>query len=115
MTSKLEDAASFIVGPGRITPFDRAIATVSLRPGQNQPGKNYEIFLTATFGSQIVKLRAGETVFEVVFEIHEAEILLHPVHTKLEFGAGFHRNNAQASAPIPTDVRRHIKLDIIAA
>jgi hypothetical protein len=105
MTSKLEESASFILGSGGITPFDRAIATVSLRPGQNQPDKNYDFFLTATFGSQIVKLRAGETVFEVVFEIHEAEILIHPVHTKLDFGAGFHRNNEHASTPIPTETK----------
>ncbi len=74
-------------------PYNRGIATLSLRPVANRPDDGYHIHLTATFGSQVVKLRAGKTVFDVVFEIHEAEVLMRDLNTQLEYGSEYHEHN----------------------
>ena len=58
-----------------------------------RPDDGYHIHLTATFGSQVVKLRAGKTVFDVVFEIHEAEVLMRDLNTQLEYGSEYHEHN----------------------
>lgn len=55
---------------GKLRPaFNRSIATLNLRTDANSPDDGYNIFVTATFGTQIVELQAGPTLFEVVFEI----------------------------------------------
>ncbi len=74
-------------------PYNRGIATLSLRPIANRPEDGYPVHLTATFGSQVVKLCAGKTIFDVVFEIHEAEILIRELNTQLEFGSEYYEHS----------------------
>ena len=85
-----EHTSTFIFGSGPISAYDRSLASISLRTDRNTPGASYPIFLSATFGSQIVKIQAGSTLFEVVFEIHEAEVLLNSVETRLDYGKDYY-------------------------
>lgn len=104
-----EDEYNFIFGSGSITAFDRALATVTLRTDRNIPGESYPIYATATFGSQIVKLKAGTTEFDVVFEIHEAEMLLNTIQTDLEYGQEYHDHKKVLGTPKDTETIERAK------
>lgn len=74
-------------------PYNRSIATISLRENANRPDPGYPFHVSATFGTDIVRLNAGSTEFDVIFEIFEAEIMIRSSNTKLNFGSEFLEQN----------------------
>lgn len=96
MSYKADDEVPSIsfIHVGEVRPaYNRSIAEISLRPNANRPDDGYPVHVSATFGSDIVKLNAGDTEFDVIFEISQSEIMIRQSNTKLEFGSEFHEQN----------------------
>ncbi|GAB5462972.1 hypothetical protein [Hoeflea alexandrii] len=104
--SKNDDVRDFrfLFNGQNLSTFDRSLATISLRTDFNTPNNGYPINLNAYFSTQIVTLNAGDTVFDVVFEIYEAEVVITSKNTDLALGEDYRRQNELLSQPRKTQI-----------